>query len=383
LKIPINWQTIILKTKTINSIDLNFIKMSKNINVLVVGCGNMGAAHAMAYHSTPGFKICGIVSTGNSKHVLNEKLGGAYTLYDAFEQALKATKPDAVCISTYPDTHESMAIAALEAGCHVFIEKPLADTVAGAERVVAAAQKANKKVVVGYILRHHPSWEKFVEIAQTLGKPLVMRMNLNQQSQGYMWDVHRNLMKSLSPIVDCGVHYIDVMCQMARSKPIQVSAIGARLTDDIPAGNYNYGQLQIRFEDGSVGWYEAGWGPMMSETAFFVKDVIGPKGCVSITAKNAGSTGQSDNVDAHTKTESLRLHHAAIDAENKFTKPDEWIDLTDEPDHQELCTREQKYFLKAINDDLDLTDHLADAVNSLRIAFACDESVRTGEIVRL
>ncbi len=357
--------------------------MVKNINVLVVGCGNMGAAHAMAYHTTPGFSICGIVSTGKSKFVLNEKLGGTYPLFSDFTEALKATNPDAVCISTYPDTHESMAIAALKAGCHVFIEKPLADTVAGAKRVVKAAQKANKKVVVGYILRHHPSWEKFVEIAQTLGKPLVMRMNLNQQSQGYMWDVHRNLMKSLSPIVDCGVHYIDVMCQMARSKPIQVSAIGARLTDDIPAGNYNYGQLQIRFEDGSVGWYEAGWGPMMSETAFFVKDVIGPKGCVSITAKNAGSVGQSDNVDAHTKTESLRLHHADINLENKFTKPDEWIDLTDEPDHQELCTREQKYFLKSINEDLDLKDHLDDAVNSLRIAFACDESVRTGRVVKL
>lgn len=109
---------------------------------------------------------------------------------------------------------------------------------------------------------------KFVEVAQSMGKPLVMRMNLNQQSHGVMWDVHRNLMKSLSPIVDCGVHYIDVMCQMTRSKPVWVSAIGARMTEDIPDGNYNYGQLQIRFEDGSVGWYEAGWGPMMSETAF-------------------------------------------------------------------------------------------------------------------
>lgn len=355
----------------------------KTIRVLVVGCGNMGASHAQAFQDIDGFEICGIVSTGNSKNVLNEKLGGGYTLFSDYEAALITTKPDAVCISTYPDTHEAFAILALEAGCHVFIEKPLADTVVGAERVVEAAKKANKKVVVGYILRHHPSWEKFVELSQQLGKPLVMRMNLNQQSQGYMWDVHRNLMKSLSPIVDCGVHYIDIMCLMTRSKPIQVSAIGARLTNDIPTDNYNYGQLQIRFEDGSVGWYEAGWGPMMSETAFFIKDVIGPKGCVSIVAKNAGGTGKSDNVDAHTKTESLRFHHADIDSENKFTKEDEWINLTDEPDHQELCNREQRYFLKAIQENLDLTDHLQDAVNSLRIAFACDESVRTGQIVKL
>ncbi|GAB3274798.1 Gfo/Idh/MocA family oxidoreductase [Larkinella harenae] len=343
----------------------------------------MGASHAIAYSTQDGFEICGIVSTGKSKEALNERLGGGYPLFSDLTTALQETKPDAVCISTYPDTHEAFAIQSLESGCHVFIEKPLADTVEGAERVVAAAEKAGKKVVVGYILRHHPSWEKFVEVAQGLGRPLVMRMNLNQQSHGYMWTVHRNLMKSLSPIVDCGVHYIDVMCQMTRSKPVQVNAIGARLTEEIPAGNYNYGQLQIRFEDGSVGWYEAGWGPMMSETAFFVKDVIGPKGCVSIVAKNAGGVGKSDNVDAHTKTESLRVHHAALDKDDQFVQEDTWIDMQDEPDHQELCNREQRFFLKAIQENVDLTDHLQDAVNSLRIAFACDESVRTGQPVML
>ena len=353
------------------------------VRVLVVGCGNMGASHAQAYQLIDGFEICGIVSTGKSKEVLNEKLGGGYTLFSDYATALAETKPDAVCISTYPDTHEEFAIMAFENNCHVFIEKPLADTVAGSERVAAAAQKSGKKLVVGYILRHHPSWEKFVELSHELGKPLVMRMNLNQQSHGIMWDVHRNLMKSLSPIVDCGVHYIDVMCQMTRSKPLQVTAIGARLTDDIAENNYNYGQLQIRFEDGSVGWYEAGWGPMMSETAFFIKDVIGPKGCVSIVAKEAVGTGKSDNVDAHTKTESLRFHHADIDENNQFIKQDTWFNLSDEPNHQELCNREQRYFLKAITENIDLADHVQDAVNSLKIAFACDESVRTGQVVYL
>jgi len=355
----------------------------KNIRVLVVGCGNMGASHAKAYQNVAGFEICGLVSPGSSKEVLNEALGGGQKLYSDYYTALTDSKPDAVCISTYPDTHEAYSIAALEAGCHVFLEKPIADSLAGAIRVAEAVQKSGKKLVVGYILRHHPSWIKFIEIAKTMGKPLVMRMNLNQQSHGYMWDVHRNLMKSLSPIVDCGVHYIDVMCQMTRSKPLRVSAIGARMTEDIPAGNYNYGQLQIPFEDGSVGWYEAGWGPMISQNAYFVKDVFGPKGSVSIVAKNAGGEGKSDDVESHTKTESLRVHHADVDSNNEFTKNDEWVNLTDEPDHQGLCDREQAYFLRAIQDDVDLTDHIEDAVNSLRIAFACDESVRTGEMVRL
>jgi predicted dehydrogenase len=190
-------------------------------------------------------------------------------------------------------------------------------------------------------------------------------------------------MKTLSPIVDCGVHYIDVMCQMTRSKPVAVAAIGARLTDDIGKDNYNYGQLQIRFEDGSVGWYEAGWGPMVSDNAFFIKDVFGPKGAVSIVAKDAGQAGKSDHIDSHTKTESIKVHLAEIDSENNFIHADRWIDLKDEPGHQELCDREQAYFLKAIQEDLDLTEHLQDALNSLKIAFACDESVKSGKMIYL
>lgn len=356
---------------------------SAPLRILVVGCGNMGASHAKAYHELDGFEIAGLVSTGSSKESLNAQLGGGYPLFDDFDRAMEATGPDAVCISTYPDTHESYAIRALERGCHVFVEKPLAETVEGAERVALAAEKAGRKLVIGYILRHHPSWQRFVDLARGLGKPLVMRMNLNQQSHGRMWAVHRNLMKSLSPIVDCGVHYIDVMCQMTGARPVQVSAIGARLTEDIPAGNYNYGQLQIRFEDGSVGWYEAGWGPMMSETAFFVKDVIGPRGSVSIVAKEAGGAGKSDSVDAHTKTESLRCHSAVLDGKGEFLLEDSWINLEDEPGHQELCNREQQFFLNSIREDQDLTDAVRDAVSSLRIALACDESVRTGRIISL
>lgn len=355
----------------------------KPLRILVVGCGNMGASHATSYHHMPEFEICGLVSRGNSKHELNQKLQADYPLFENFEQALNSTNPDAVCISTYPDTHEEFALKALDHDCHLFIEKPLADSILGCEKIIAKAKEKDKKVVVGYILRHHPSWIRFIEESQKLGKPLVMRMNLNQQSQGYMWDVHRNLMKSLSPIVDCGVHYIDVMCQMTRSKPVSVSAIGARLTDEISEDNYNYGQLQIRFDDGSVGWYEAGWGPMVSETAFFVKDVFGPKGAVSIVPKEAAQTGKSDHVDSHTQTESIRVHHAAIDSTNQFTQEDEWIDMKDEPSHQELCDREQRYFLNSILSELDLTDHLQDALNSLKIAFACDESVKTGKTVML
>ena len=266
--------------------------MSDKIRILCVGAGNMGSSHARAYHKLDAFEIVGIVTRSpESRGKLNEELGGGYAEFGDFHEALAETRPDAVSISTYSDTHGPYAEAAFEAGAHVFIEKPLAETVADAESIVARAKESGKKLVIGYILRVHPSWIRFIEIARTLGKPLVMRMNLNQQSSGSAWETHRNLISSISPIVDCGVHYVDVMCQMTRSRPIRVSGLGARLTDDIPEDKINYGHLQVAFEDGSVGWYEAGWGPMMSEMAFFVKDVVGPKGCVTIEAKDAGGKG--------------------------------------------------------------------------------------------
>ena len=345
----------------------------------------MGTSHARAYHTLSNdFQIVGLVSRNpGSRQKLNAEFGGRYAEFADFGDALARTRPDAVCISTYPDTHAAYAIAALEAGAHVFLEKPVAETVAECERVIATARKAGRKLLVGYILHVHPSWKRFTEIAQTLGKPLVMRMNLNQQSSGANWEPHQSLLRSMSPIVDCGVHYVDVMCRMTGSRPIHVSGIGARLTNDIVSKQINYGHLQVTFEDGSVGWYEAGWGPMMSETAFFVKDVIGPKGCVSIVAKEGSAAGKSADVDSHSKTESLRLHHATVGPDGKFTRADEIIDVTDEPNHDELCQREQEVFLAAIRENRDLTEHWQSAVDSLRIVLAADRSFREGQTVKL
>lgn len=355
----------------------------KKIKVAVIGAGNMGSSHARAYAAIDEFEITGIIDRDPEKlEKLSRELSGVEG-FESIELALVKTKPDAVAVCTYPDSHFEFGKKALEAGAHVFIEKPLAGSVSEAQSLVDLANRYQRKIVVGYILRHHPSWILFVNEARKLGSPLVMRMNLNQQSKGSEWETHKMLMKTMSPIVDCGVHYVDVMCQMTRSKPIRVQAIGTRLSDEIAVDMYNYGQLQVTFEDGSVGWYEAGWGPMISETAFFVKDVVGPKGSVSIVDPEKSTDTDSSDIDSHTKTSSLLVHQAEQLKDGDFSFRDNIIDTSDEPDHQELCNREQRFFLKAIKENLDLTDHLQDAVNSLRIVLAADESIRNGYTVSL
>jgi len=337
------------------------------IRAIVIGLGNMGQSHALALHAAEGVEIAALVNRSPRK--LPAALQG-YPVFDNVDDAL-ALAPDLVVIATYSDSHAALAIRAMTAGAHVFVEKPLATTVADARAVVETATRLSRKLVVGYILRHHPSWQRLIAEARDLGGPYVFRMNLNQQSTGEEWATHRALMQSTSPLVDCGVHYVDVMCQITDAAPVQVQGIGLRLSDEIPQDMYNYGQLQVRFADGSVGWYEAGWGPMMSQTAYFVKDVVSPNGAVSIV--DAASTDSAE-IEGHTKVGGLLVHRLA---------GDEHITLKDEPGHQALCDLEQGFVVRAINDDIDLTRHMEDAVQSLAICLAADESIRTGNSVRL
>lgn len=332
--------------------------------VLVVGLGNMGMSHARAHHSLD----CEVVGLVNRSQVtLPDELAG-YPVFRTFEEGMQ-TRPDLVVIATYSDSHADYACAAMEAGAHVFVEKPLATTVADAERVVKTAVRNDRKLTVGYILRYHPSWIQLIKEARNLGGPFVFRLNLNQQSSGAEWETHKALMKTTSPIVDCGVHYVDVMCQITDAKPVRVHGMGLRLSDEIDESMYNYGQFQVVFGDGTIGWYEAGWGPMISETAFFVKDIVSPNGAVSISE---GNTGKSFEIDSHTKVGCILVH---------TQDGDRTIAVPDEPGHDELCYAEQAYILKAIKENIDLSQHMDDAVQSLAICLAADESIRTGKAI--
>ncbi|MCH2095478.1 MAG: Gfo/Idh/MocA family oxidoreductase [Rhodobacteraceae bacterium] len=335
--------------------------------VLIAGLGNMGLSHALAHHKLAQSQIVGLVN--RSPVDLPPELQN-YPVLSRFEDGL-ALKPDLVVIATYSDSHADYACHAMEQGAHVFVEKPLATSVADAKRVVDTAKRHNRKLVVGYILRHHPSWTQLIKEARSLGGPYVFRLNLNQQSTGDEWDTHKALMRTTSPIVDCGVHYVDVMCQITDALPVRVHGMGVRLSDEIADNMYNYGQFQVIFSDGSVGWYEAGWGPMMSETAFFVKDIVSPNGSVSITE---GNKGASSDIDGHTKVGGILVHRP---------EGDQLIDIPHEPGHQALCDAEQAHVLRAITEDHDLNRHMQDAVQSLAICLAADESIRSGQPVSL
>ena len=79
----------------------------------------------------------------------------------------------------------------------------------------------------------------------------------------------------------------------------------------------------------------------------------------------------------------LHLHFQDRDSEGNFSKKDEYISTSDEPDHDQLCKLEQEFLLEAIKKDLDLSQGLEDVINSMKIVLAADKSVRTGKQISI
>jgi hypothetical protein len=97
----------------------------------------------------------------------------------------------------------------------------------------------------------------------------------------------------------------------------------------------------------------------------------------------AADLSGSADIDKHTKTDAIRIHYADVGADKNFSRKDEILSMQDEPGHQELCDREQAFFLRAITEDLDLSESMDAAVNSLRIVLAAEQSILEERTIRL
>lgn len=132
--------------------------------VLVVGCGSIGRRHArlLTEHPQVQVLVCDTLPE-NLEAALREAPGSVG--FDDFDAAL-ATEPDAVFVCTPNHLHRPMAVAALEAGCHVMCEKPLADTVENAEAIAQAAAAADTMLTVGYSLRSHAGLRRLLDLVR-------------------------------------------------------------------------------------------------------------------------------------------------------------------------------------------------------------------------
>jgi predicted dehydrogenase len=327
----------------------------KQYKVLVVGIGDMGGAHARGYAALPGYEIAGFVVARNVERAkaLAKELAVEAPVYTDYFQAMREVKPEVVSINTYVDTHRQDGPGGRGGPARV-----PADGAQAGDRLHPARAPGLDQV---HRAGPHPG-----QAADHAHEPEPAEL---RQGVGPAQDLHR---QHAAP---------GGLRRALRGRDVPDDPGQTRVSDEVDADRHNYGMLQVVFDDDSVGWYEVGWGPMMSRSAFFVKDVVGPKGCVSID-KDITQVDPSD-VSKHTVVDSIILHSSEAGPDGYAAKKDQLIKIPDEPDHNELCKREQEALYKAITEDTDLTDHVADAVNSLKICFAAVQSYRKRKAVFL
>ena len=121
-----------------------------------IGLGNaVGMFHLPAIRRIPSATLVGGFDVSPDRRTSWEKSTGT-AAYASVAELLEKARPDVVIVATPPDVHVEPCLLALDAGCHVFCEKPLAQTVAEADRIIAAARSARRLVAVNHVFRGNP-----------------------------------------------------------------------------------------------------------------------------------------------------------------------------------------------------------------------------------
>ena len=184
----------------------------KIYNIVLIGCGHMGEVHLEHIYSKENVCISCVCDKDPVKaEQFKRRFGAKSTSTDA-EECISREETDIVIIATYPSTHLELLKISLKYKKHVICEKPIANTLEeGREFVRLVKSHPDIKVLVGHILRHNATYRKVAKMIQegAIGKPIIMRMSQNHHTMD--WNRYRRLIEETSPIVDCGVHYLDVM----------------------------------------------------------------------------------------------------------------------------------------------------------------------------
>ena len=192
---------------------------ASGFRLALVGCGYWGSKHARILHAADGVDELVLVDSREDRLRSLTRSYKVSRCYPALEAALEHV--DAVVVATPPSTHVAFALAAIEAGKHVLVEKPLALTSAGARRLVSAATEAEVVLMVGHTFEYNPAVRKLAELvrAKELGDLYYLdsaRLNLGL----YQSDV--NVIFDLAP------HDISIVNYVLDRKPVAVHAWASR-----------------------------------------------------------------------------------------------------------------------------------------------------------
>jgi len=219
------------------------------MKVAVIGVGSMGKNHARVYSELPEADLVAVADADQKLVAATAGKHGAHA-YTDYREMLEKEKPDAVSIVVPTAMHEEVGLAALDAGVHVLMEKPIAATVEEGQRLIEKARAVKKQLMVGHIVRFNPAMQ-------------ALKQKLADGDLGRIFQVFCRRagpfparIRDVGVVVDLAPHDVDVMRFLIGADPLRVYAETERRIhtdhEDLVWG-------LLRFPDGVVGSLEINW----------------------------------------------------------------------------------------------------------------------------
>jgi predicted dehydrogenase len=226
-------------------------KGKSEVEFALVGAGNLAKwEHLPNLKKMSGVNLRAVCSAGGVRGKSYALRFGAAYACSEYEEVLKDAQVDAVLIASRNQHHASQALAALRAGKHVFVEKPMALTAEECRELCAAVEDSGRQLTVGFNRRFAPYYRELKTALDRRTAPAVVQCRINSPGiSGSYWMADPAIGGA---ILGEACHFIDLMHWLLGSEPVNVSAYSLPTGKADPIGENNL-VAAFRFADGSIG----------------------------------------------------------------------------------------------------------------------------------
>ncbi len=273
-------------------------KKNKKLRVAFIGAGGIAGTHMGYLAEMEDVEMIAAADVVQASAEGRREEYGMAAAYVDYKKMLKEMKPDAVSVCTPNGLHAPCSIAALNAGAHVIVEKPMAMNAREAQRMVEAAKRNRRKLVIGFQYRFDPKTQYIKNALDTgrMGAVVYTRIQALRRRGIPNWGVFgRKELQGGGPLIDIGVHLMETAHYLMGS-PTPVAASGSTYTylGDKPTDvrsmwpdwdykTYTVEDLavgQIRFANGSTMQIESSFAAHIEHNVWNVT-IMGEKGGAS------------------------------------------------------------------------------------------------------
>jgi UDP-N-acetylglucosamine 3-dehydrogenase len=329
------------------------------LRIGVIGLGWFGEIHCETIVGVASLKLTALCTrTPDRLAALAGKFGVAKT-FTNYHDLLADPEIDAVSICTMWDQHTEPAIAALEAGKHVFLEKPIASTVADARSILAASKRSKGILSIGHIVRFNPRYRMAKQAIEAgrIGKIVAMSSRRNIPAA---WTT--TILEKIGPIVGDAIHDTDIMLWYTGDR---ITSVYAQTVDVRGLRHPDIGQTMYRFAGGATATLETVW-CMPDKTPFDIDErmsIIGTDGIIHVQDT---------------------FPNLAIVDDNKLHSPDTTYWPEFDGVRGGALRDEFSYFSRcALDGKKPAIGTPEDATAALEATLAAELSARTGEVVKI